>query len=221
MLNEPDHTVGGALFQPSIDAIKFNVTHEDMTLSILNTTAKVVDDGLEPPTILYDGTKPYPLFADIYELVAATDISDSKFGTAYEAWQNAAINTQKETSASVQVNPGDEIFLSGYTPYQVRTFNKYWKIIKKTRVYIGVDEQINYKMNGRKGHFHMAKADGKYANKGWTKDLIVVVNPTRNENVSSFQVPANITWNKNYNYKVPDLQGLQLGFKSFYTYTNT
>ena len=211
-IDEPDAPGDPSKFTGVLDIIKFQITHVDCNISILNVTNRPV-----PETYL--GDKPYALFVDIYECVAASDIADAQFRTAYEAWVACNTNNTKAMSGSDATLAALLPEVSGVTPYQTRGFNKYWKILKKTRVYIGPEECINYSFSGRKGYFNLAKSDGKFCVKGWTKDLIIVANPTRNENLVSTQIPINVTWSKNYNFKLPEAPGLQVGWKTAYSYT--
>lgn len=87
----------------------------------------------------------------------------------------------------------------GVTPYHVPDMNKYWKMIKKTRVFFQPGEIVNYHMIGYKGKVDFGKdLRDRYNNRGRVKDIIFIANPTHNPNLGTTSSLFDIQWSKSY-----------------------
>jgi len=187
-------TIGQNQFQ------KYFVTNCHMTIAIRNTTNN------------------QNIHVDIYECLANQDINTAEvnWNTAQKAWAQQLTDTNVIDAAgatgakSVQTD-------SGCTPYNAPLFQKYWKILKKTRVWLGPDDYVNHEVYGAKANVGVATVVGDYATKYKTKDLLIVVNPTENDRTAVSDQLIAIEWTKNYSIKFPDMQGTQ----SVYSWTNT
>lgn len=143
---------------------------------------------------------------DVYECVAASDITDALFSSARLAWAQALIlNAQADQLlARTTLLPT----MSGSTPYQAPGFAKYWKVIKKTRVLCGPSSKTNYTYFTKPKYINNSKIIGQYATKGLTKDLIIITNPTFNSDTTAIS-QLNTEWSKSYAIKMDDMPGLQ------------
>lgn len=157
------------------------------------------------------------LYIDVHECIAAQDIADEEYGTAYLAWTQCLTDMDNHlyTFASWTKNTA---ILSGMTPYQSHHFGKYWKIIKTSRVYVTQQQIINYTMWGRKKYVSKNNVKGKWAIKGTTKDLLIVVAPTFNGATTSGEELVEIEWSKSYNLRCQDLPGTQTSFGGYWLY---
>lgn len=116
------------------------------------------------------------MFVDIYECVAASDITNANYGTAQLAWDSCLDNNTELDQLGVRASL--VYTFTGCTPYQAPGFNKWWKIIKKTRIICPASSKTNYTYYTKAKYINNAKTIGQYATKGLTKDLIIVANPT-------------------------------------------
>lgn len=148
------------------------------------------------------------MFVDIYECIAAQHITDGAYASGQAAWGQclSLVNTDYIGSFS---NASQAT--TGQTPYSAPNFFKWWKIIKKTRIILQLNEKTNYLYYGKPHYVNNAKELGRYATKGVTKDLIIVANPTFSGDVAVIN-QLNIEWNKDYHMKVPGLAGTQTQF---------
>lgn len=149
---------------------------------------------------------------DIYECVNKADIDAESYATAYEAWQTLAVEDGVDPANSFT---GSIEFarttkeVAGATPYNVPSFAKYWKILKKTRVNTTDGSLTNYEYYGVKGKYmigtHMQSTTGKELSKGLVKDILIVVSPTYNDNIGGSPTPAlEVQWTKQYFFTCPD-----------------
>jgi len=169
----------------SLDEVKYKLNGAVCTLSIKNLVALS--------------------FFDIYECVANNNITDINHATAYQSWEQCGANAEPDQTGGYQKLDFQH---SGCTPYMAPQFGQWWKIIKKTRVLMGVGQKINYSYFTRKRQIQNEKVIGQYATKGLTKDLIIVHNPTYNGDNTTAQ-QYNIEWSKCYSVKLPGVPGLQ------------
>lgn len=151
-------------------------------------------------------TQSIPMTCDIYECVSRADISEQNYLTATNAWSVLSKEAFDPATDPI-VGTGLEftqanVNTAGYTPYQTPDFGKYWKILKKTRVQLVQGTKANYTMWGYKG---MCKAghDLQDIPKGKVKDLIIVLNPTHNDEAGVAVEMATIEWTKTWNFKWP------------------
>jgi len=168
----------------------YTITNSHMTVSIKNVSA-------------------VPVHYDIYELIAAQDINNDNilYNTGYKAWLQCLADTNTMdplTAPTTKLLPS----FAGATPYQATTFQKWWKILKKTRVVIAAGQNVNFEIFGGKAKISTVKQNGLWATKGLTKDLIIVSNPTFNSDTAA-GVQSTMEWTKTYHIKLPDMQGTQ------------
>lgn len=146
------------------------------------------------------------MYIDIYECVASSHITETTFQTARAAWINCLnLNGQPDQTAGFNKLLTTH---SGCTPYQAPGFGKYWKIIKKTRVFTTPASITNYTYFTRPRLINNAAETGRFATKGLTKDLIIVTNPTFNGDTILVNL-FDIEWSKSYAVKLDDMPGLQ------------
>ncbi len=72
-------------------------------------------------------------------------------------------------------------------------------------------------MYARNPFVSQEKVNAKWACRGKTKDVIIVVNPTRND-ATLTQPLVSTQWSKVYNYRIPDFPVLQGNFCATRTY---
>jgi len=185
------------------------VNSQVCTISLKNTS--------DLPRGVYVGGGGHPIYIDIYECVAKTDITDPLHGTAYNSWINCLANTEPPQALVPGWTPNIVTF-TGNTPLNAPNWGKYWKLIKTTRVLVQINDKINYTYWGYKGKVTFAKMASKLAVKGKTKDLIVVVNPTYNGDTILGQVCIEVEWSRNTNCRMPEVPGIQTSFNGFYSY---
>jgi len=146
------------------------------------------------------------MYIDVYECVAASNITDSVFSTAREAWvQCLLLNGQVDQTAGFTKLT---LTQSGATPYQAPGFGRYWKIIKKTRVFTTPSSITNYTFFTKPRFINNSVETGRFATKGLTKDIIIVTNPTFNGDTIVVNL-FDIEWSKSYAVKLDDMPGLQ------------
>jgi len=155
------------------------------------------------------------MFVDIYECIAAANITDTAFATARGAWATCLTSNTESDYLSVRTNLTNTF--TGCTPYQAPGFGKYWKILKKTRIMCPVSSKTNYTYYTRPKFIVNAKHIGQYATKGLTKDLIIVANPTFHGDVVA-ATQFWLEWSKSYTIKMADLPGVQTQWAYAQTY---
>ena len=112
-----------------------------------------------------------PMLYDVYECVAAKDISDPLYGYPRAAWAyQLQINLNVASSGFVQ----PLTTYNGQTPYDCPGFGKYWKVVKKTRVYLGPATTTELKVYSKIKRLRYDKTSGLYAIKGRTRGVIIV-----------------------------------------------
>lgn len=157
-------------------------------------------------TLSWKNDMAYNMYADVYECLAASDITDSTFSTARAAFINCLnLNGQLDQTGGYAKLTTTQ---SGCTPYQAPGFGKYWKIIKKTRVLCTPGSVTNYTYFTRPKVIHNAVVTGQYATKGLTKDIIFIANPTYN-GATTVATVFRLEWSKCYALKVYEMPGLQ------------
>lgn len=107
---------------------------------------------------------------DVYECVAADDISDTSYKSPYDAWnhiQTTGRAFQGETTTTVDRQTA--------TPFESHSFGKYWKIIRTTRFQMQPGAWTPYTYSTR-GYYNNQKVYNNYAIKGQTKALLFILN---------------------------------------------
>ena len=126
-----------------------------------------------------------PLYIDIYECVAARNITDVNYASPGQAWtQCHADNADKATFTTDTV---DYPNARGNTPAEAPGFSLWWKICQVTRIRIATSAPYHYKMFTG-GLWDVRKNQGLYCVKGQTKGIILVGCP-----IQTLTLP--VTWN--------------------------
>lgn len=166
-------------------------------------------------TVSIENVAPTSSYVDIYECVAASNITDANYASAYAAFDKCLTTSIGDFVAAINKLT---VTTSGATPYQAPNFFRYWKIIKKTRLLMTTNEIVNYTFRGKSNvGVSNNKVIGQYATKGVTKDLIIIANPTYNGDTTAV-TQLKVEWTKNYGIKYPDMQGIQIQLTSTFTY---
>lgn len=142
---------------------------------------------------------PQDVVCDVYEFVAATDITDSSYRSVKDAMytlfsSSTSVNTAVPTTDSSI--PANMFTLKGTTPLQVRDLGKYWKLVGKTRVNIpyntdqGIWPYQTLTYSSRKHLVDFKKWKDLYAKKGVTKNLLFIFEPDLTS-PKLFSTPAN------------------------------
>jgi len=142
------------------------------------------------------------LIFDLYECVAATDISSDTFATPALAW-----SSMQETVDDYATGTQGEIWLKGTEPTDCPNFGKYWKILKKTVVRIpAASDPLNayqtFKMYSPRFIYRGQRFNQKYAVKGITKYFMIIIDPEQGPNrYVAGNTVARIYKHVNYHYK--------------------
>lgn len=154
------------------------------------------------------------LQVDIYECVNKSDIDAGSYATAFQAWNTLpaqdGFSPADTFDGAINFRRTDKND-AGATPYNVPTFAKYWKILKKTRLNITDGGMTNYEYTGPKGLYTigttLAGTNGSTFSAGMVKDLIIVTHPTFNENTVANQEGIRVQWTKQYFFSIPEYKG--------------
>lgn len=143
----------------------------------------------------------FPLTYDIYQFVAAQDISDANYASPATAWTYLLTNVS-ETRATFKPFPES----NGQTPLDVPEFGRYWRLLKKDRVLLGGAGTTDVVMTGLHPRVvERSRLQGTYAVKGLTQAFLVVagIGDTTNLPDGSGGLVYNITritWNKIWHF---------------------
>lgn len=162
-----------------------------------------------PPT---ESWTPCDITCDVYEFVAAMDITDSSYRSVKDAMytlfsSSTSVNTAVPTTdASI---PANMFTLKGTTPLQVRDLGKYWKLIGKTRVSVpyntdqGIWPYQKLTYSSRKHLVDFKKWKDLYAKKGVTKNLLFIFEPdlTSDKLLSTPAGTANVPYANIWSHK--------------------
>lgn len=141
---------GAPTFAYAKDASLF-ITHNRMSLAVTNI-------------------QNFQAVYEIYQFVAADNITQAAFKNPYSAWVTCLTQTDAYISGSVVV-PG----LNGATPLDAPGFGKYWRLIKKDRVLLGGAQTVEITMSGlHKRRVNTDDLTNNYATKGLTQYFMVV-----------------------------------------------
>lgn len=124
-------------------------------------------------------TSTQPTLYDIYECVAAQDISVLQFSTPVACWQNLLNDNYSPTDGASNRPTVDT---NGQTPYDCPMFGKYWKILKKTRLYLGPGTTSEIKISSGKYTLSGDKFEDNYAIAGISKGVIIIAGIGDNTN---------------------------------------
>lgn len=111
---------------------------------------------------------------DVYECVAAKNITDVDVNTPSKAWTWCLNNTQTWAGST---RPA--ISRKTMTPFDTPGFGEYWKILNVTRFFCGNTDTLQLKMH-QQGLVDWDKYQEFYCIKGKTKQLMYVFNPVFN-----------------------------------------
>lgn len=140
----------GAPAAASTDNVNMYITHQRFSIALSNTTG-------------------YPLVFDVYQFVAAIDINQAAFANPYNAWVQGLQDAETYTDNRPTVNT------NGMTPLDTPGFGKYWKLLKKDRIYLSGGAQAEIPMTGlHKRRVKLNNIQNKYAMKGLTQYFLVV-----------------------------------------------
>lgn len=108
---------------------------------------------------------------DVYQFVAAQDIADASYSTPNLAWTGTLSLNLGLRSSGTKVNAA----INGQTPLDSAAFGKYWKLLKKDRIYLQPGATSTMMMSGlHKRTVSDGQMTGKYAIKGLTQYFMVV-----------------------------------------------
>ncbi len=105
---------GGNVKPFSATFLNYKITSAKMSLSIKNVTTA--------PT--YDAQN---IIIDVYECVAAQDIVDASYNTAFKAWNQSMLETYLPTSGLSNFSKAS-VDDAGQTPFNAPEFAKWWKV---------------------------------------------------------------------------------------------
>lgn len=114
---------------------------------------------------------PHGLKFDVYECIAAQDITDADYNTPNRAWASVLNNVQTWNGSSRPV-----FTRKAYTPFESPSFGEWWKIQNVTRYHVGNTDTVHFKFH-QKGVVDYEKFHDKWAVKGKTKGLLIVFHP--------------------------------------------
>jgi len=171
-------------------------------------------------------TSSYQFHVDIYECVNRANIDSASGETAYKCWIDQVSDTcvdptDQQFGGTANTWTRTVVENSGATPYHCPMFNKYWKIVKKTRLNMQPGEVINYSaIGGHKRGFTVNSllydTTGQAFEKGMVKDFIIIFSPTFNDRSVETNL-ASIQMTKNYYFKTPQIP-LVKNLSATYTY---
>lgn len=168
--------------------------------------------------VAIENNSPYLQYIDIYECVTRCDISRTDYNTAQKAWdfqlsQSSAFNAATGTTAFTVTRQTS--LVGGATPYLCPEFGKYWKILKKTRIQLGVQSFTNYTMTGYKGKIDFQEDLQDTLKAGKCKDLIIVSCPTFNPFASGDDNMLKYQVTKTYTIDWANAPGKDLGYAGY------
>ena len=143
----------------------------------------------------------FNVVVDIYECVKKFR-HETTSDLAKVTWDNEIaknLDTTNPTPQTAWVMTRPANTTAGNTPYMCMGFGKYYKIVKKTSVIVGAGNKANYTY-GLKPHMVTFDANSE-RDTNPIKDLILVCNPSQNEEFGSLQTLVTVEWNKQYIFK--------------------
>lgn len=153
------NSTSGQTNQGAPSPIPVNSFETRITGSVLNVS------------ITNPSTNTIPTLYDVYEFVAAKDIADVVFRTPLAAWNQCMADCYGPIDAtSLKPTFAD----NGQTPYDCPMLGKFWKIMKKTRIYLGPGNTSEYLFNCGKFTLKGDKFEKNYAIAGISKSLLII-----------------------------------------------
>lgn len=108
---------------------------------------------------------------DVYEFVAAKNISEANYSSPAQAWAQCLLDNYAPTDASTRRPTIND---NGQTPYDCPQLGKYWKILKKTRILITQGNTTEYKLSCGKFTMEGDLFQNQYAIAGISKSVIII-----------------------------------------------
>lgn len=135
------------------------------------------------------------LIFDLYECVAAMDISEAAYANPVQTWQ-----TVQETAQILSTNSGagvGEAFIKGTEPTDCPNFGRYWKILKKEVVRIPAQANVvnpyqTFTMHSPRFLYKGKRFADKYAVKGITKYFMMIIDPEQSATASRYSGTENV-----------------------------
>lgn len=110
-----------------------------------------------------------PLYVDIYECTAKSNIQNPLYSTPGYAWANLLA----EQNLKHVGEAGRSTSNKGETPHQTKDFSKYWKIDQVTRIRVASNAPFHIKLT-TSGIYNERTAKNAYALAGITRGIILV-----------------------------------------------
>lgn len=150
------NTIKGSKSVINNNAFRIRVHSSQMNLSITNLPAALI-----------------PTLFDIYEFVAAKDIGDDDepYNTPLKAWKQCIVDAYDPLDGTSKTPDWRD---NGQTPYDAPHFGKYWKVLKKTTVYLSPNTTAEYPLHCPAFTIRGDKFASLHAISGITKGLIVI-----------------------------------------------
>lgn len=146
---------------------------------------------------------------DIYECVAAQDISNVNYESPYAAYNYLQTNARTFQGETVTTKE-----CQGHTPFKTPNFGKYWKILKVTRYLKTATDDTTSLANWTpytfytQGYYTTQKFFNNYAVKGVTKALLVIVNPINEGWITNTNGNLLLmTTNREFKFWTPSIDG--------------
>jgi len=138
------------------NAFRIRVHSSQMNLSITNLPAALI-----------------PTLFDIYEFVAAKDIAvaDVLYNTPLKAWKQCLLDAYDPLDTTSKTPVFND---NGQTPYDAPGFGQYWKILKKTTIYLSPNTTAEYPLHCSAFTIKGERFNSLHAISGITKGLIVI-----------------------------------------------
>lgn len=155
--------IGGSTNATSNKGAKSTIPNNQFEIHVTNSTMDL--SITNPPSGLQQ------TIYDVYEFVAAKNISEAAYADPYTAWNQCLLDNYSPTDATT-LRPF--LSINGQTPYDCPMLGKYWKVLKTTRLLITQGNTTEYKMNCGKFTLTGELFQNQYAISGITRGVVIV-----------------------------------------------
>lgn len=160
-------------------------------------------DLVDPEIIVDTYTDANPMIIDVYQCVAARNITEASYAHPYTAWVTLCGLVVGEMQSITPVGmQQSSLYNKGAVPWQTAGWSKYWKVESVTRHRLTDQSSPVTWSTYSKGWYSKVKWDGKYAVKGITKACMVIVAPIEHV-VDRLGLNMTMSSDKHFQYKIP------------------
>lgn len=182
-----------------------NVLAAQGSKGLINFNAFKMNFGLTKMEISITNRLAVPLVYDVYECVAARDLgtADANYNYPTRCWIQCLLDAYVPTDVTTNNPVRPVVQTAGQTPYDVPSFGRYWKILKKTRVLLPPGNTSEQMIMGNKFTMSGDRFNNNFAIKGLTKGVIIVGGVGDNSAAPASATPetTSVVTNKTWHFK--------------------